>query len=241
MNSGACFRAFLAPVVLGLSMGFAGCDDGEDGDSDVSAEDTTPSDDSADSGAEGPDIAFQSDFATWQGGGETFFLAKPEGDTTYADNNTVAVVGDHPAALTVHAPATDNGGYGVSVEVQWSLNELPVDLSAGNYNIQFDVYVPAAAFDRTPQVQWAFFTADFTPIYSVWYGEGEGIAADTWVTISADITAENVSYSAFTPPEDVSQWIFDFVRVQVILEDGAEGDELLYYVDNVSVTKDAPI
>ena len=61
--------------------------------------------------------------------------------------------------------------------------------------------------------------------------------SDTWVTFTAsiDTTSGDIDYSGFA--RDPEEWFLDAVRINLILNgyDVREGDELLYYVDNLIV------
>ena len=105
-----------------------------------------------------------------------------------------------------------------------------------DFTISFDIYVPSSTYEKGANVQFSFYeTEDFTPIFSKWYAGS--IVADEWVTItgSIDTLSGDVDYSGFvSDPED---WIFDAVRIQTIIngENVGEGEEILFYVDNLTV------
>lgn len=231
MNSGAFFRALLVPFTLGLGVAPLACDTagpadtGGEGDEDP---ETNPSSDI---------VAIEENFDAWDGGGERFFFAKPEGAlATFEDNNTRAEIGGQ-TGLLIHAPTEDNSGYGFSAEIQIQLNQQ-TDLSKENFHISFDVYIPAETNAKTAHVQWAFYeTTNYYPIYSKWNSE---LPSDTWTTITAtiDATSGNVDYSGFPNDSDnPGSWIFDVVRIQGIIngEGVVEGDDILFYIDNLRV------
>lgn len=180
-------------------------------------------------------VAFSENFDNWQGG--SFYLSKPEGDTTYSDNGTAGEIGGQKA-FAVHAPAADNSGYGYGVELQFNLNQQ-TDFSNEDFFVSFDVYIPAATAEKGAHVQWALFQdGTYTPIYSVWYPSDNILPADEWVTIESTVsTTGDVDYSGFADSENPSGWILDLFRIQVIIdgETAAEGDEVLFYVDNLRV------
>jgi len=237
MNSGACFRALLAPV-LGFSVLLAGCDDNDDGGSGISAEGGPEEGDTNDTTTPGPvgDV-INENFDAWEDN-PNFFTSKPdqqENPSPYADHNTAQVIGDQ-TAIAVHHNAEDNSGYGYAVEVQFALT-AQTDMSKEDYRISFDLYIPSEPTGALgASAQWAFYeTANYTPIYSSWITE---VPLDQWFHYEGRVDLANVTHSGFPEEGNPASWIFDVVRIQVIVdgETAVEGSEVLYYIDNLVVT-----
>jgi hypothetical protein len=196
-----------------------------------------------------PTVAIDENFDNWEQGDSRFYMAKPDQtadtDTTsddglyaYPDNGAPVNIDGHDA-IALHANAVDNNGYGFSIEAQWAL-EQQTNMSCEDFEISFDIYVPSEykAEDINANVQIGFYeTTNYAPIYSKWWSGS--IIGDEWSTITGkiDTTTGDIDYVspdlAF-PPND---WIFDVVRINLILNgtNAAEGDEILFYVDNLRV------
>lgn len=242
MNSAACFRALLAPV-LGFSVLLTGCDDGEDNDGDdglSAGEGVEAGNDTNTEPAPVGDVINQN-FDAWEDN-EGFFTAKPDQQelpSTFDDHNTAQVIGDQ-TAIAIHHNAADNSGFGWSVEVQFALDRQ-TDMSGEDYRIAFDLYIPSTPTGMLgASAQWAFYeTANYTPIYSQWITD---IPLDAWHHYEGPVDLTNVSHSGFPEESNPSAWIFDAVRIQVIVdgEGAAEGSEILYYIDNLVVTNAPP-
>lgn len=243
MNAGANIRALLIPSVLGLGLVFAACDQGDTPvDETMSAgDDDGPASSGSETGSGGGPtetvVAIDESFDGWDGGGSRFFMSKPENDTTYEDNNTLAMI-DGREAIAIHANAEDNDGNGYSIEFQLQLDQQ-TDMSGEDFRVSFDVYIPEATGELQPSIQWAFYeTAAYTPIYSVWYSS---LPVGAWTTIEGLVsTSGDVDYSAFAEDQNPSAWTFDVVRIQCIItaETAGVGDEILFYVDNLKVTNE---
>ena len=185
------------------------------------------------------DVAIDENFDDWEAGDCRFSVSNGD-PSAYPDSGTQATI-DGRDCLAVHAAAGPNGGYGYVAEMQLMLDGW-TDMSNEDFSISFDLYVPADTHRRGVNVQYSFWeTANFTPIYSKWWSSS--IIADQWVTITSDVKNSNgeITFSNFI--ENPEEWQFNAVRVQLIANGAAaaEGDELLYYVDNLVVRRnDAP-
>lgn len=208
-----------------------------------------------------PNPAIDENFDAWVGGGESFFMSKPEEETSILEgNNTAANIAGHDCAV-YHALSADNYGFGTAIEAQFQLVAQDVDMSGEDYEISFDIYLNQAMKDKNVNIQFAFFQTDgYTPIYSILYDDE--IAADTWVTITAPIRNDPafISYSGFDtsvdPNANPGSWQFDVVRIQAVIPEAeenadagadagedasapsdpaADGQEILFYLDNLVV------
>jgi len=178
-----------------------------------------------------PIVAIDENFDDWSGDDPRFLLTRPEASEGFADNNTVQTF-DGRDCLYIHAPAADNAGYGYSVEFQLLL-ESRTDMSGEDFQISFDVYVPAETANEETYVQFGFYElTDLTPIYSMWHAT----TPDTWQTVTANVSYEEIAYSAFA--NNPGDWIFDSVRLMLIQfgEGAAEGLPASFCVDNLVVT-----
>jgi hypothetical protein len=187
----------------------------------------------------GSDIdAISESFDQWDGGGDDFYMTKPEGGSgNYADNNTMATIDGHDC-LVIHADTADNYNYGAAVEFQLLLDQQ-VDMRGEDFAISFDIHIPSATYDKDAEVAAGLFeTTDYTPIYLMW--SPDTVVPDQWTTISRAITTSCIDYSGFDPTSsdaDPEGWIFDAVRIQVVIwdEDISVGEEILFYVDNLFI------
>ena len=245
---------FALIALFAFSLVVVSCGDDDDDGGETKPKDTDvpdagveqPSD--SDSGNEGPEgtkpaVAYQEDFDAWEGGGELFFMAKPEnGSGEYDDNNTMQTIGDHDA-LYIHELTTSNGDYGFAIEVQFQMVDF-IDMTGEDYEISFDILVPATTMDKGGHVQFAFYeSATWKPIYSLWYSGS--IVPDEWSSISARVSTEAVdaddnpiiTYSGFNDEDNPGAWIFDMVRIQLIIdgETAAIDEEVEMYLDNLVV------
>ena len=257
----------LLAILLGLSLMFCvGCGDDDDGkdtngvDSNGGDSDTTPVT---------RQTALSLDFEDGQGAGDKFYVSVPalddadisdctvveqaEGDTDgedtdagcvlthYADNNTATEIAGHNA-LTVHVDAykrySDNDG--PSVEVQFALDNPPVDMSSETYTASFDIYIPKTVDGKDLEElqckpQFAFFSADYTPIYSTVF---ENVTFDSWNSFSGAVKATGgaINFSKFV--NNPGDWQLDYFRVQVMCsgDEAVDDTELLFYLDNVKVS-----
>jgi len=246
MISRSGFRTVL--TFLGVCTLASGCDVAEKDDQTAAEESTGPdagsegagqtsAGDTTGGGGGGELVALNESFDAWDGGGERFFLARGDA-TAFPDHNTAVTIADR-AAVAIHAAAQDNSGYGFGVEIQLQLDQ-PTDMSGEDFNLSFDIYIPAATFDLGANVQWGFFeTENFTPIYSAWTSPPD-IVADQWVTISTPINTTTITYSTFA--ENPADWLVDVVRIQTIVngETAVADAEVLYYIDNVVVSNTPP-
>ena len=204
--------------------------------------------DTATSGGEDLNVAIDEDFENWEAGDARFFMAKPDYTDgrayTYDDNATMQTV-DGQNCLYIHDDVVANGDYGFAVEMELAFDRQ-TDMSGEDYEISFDVYVPQDVVDKQAHVQFAFYeheTGTYKCIYSVWYTTS--VVAGTWSTLSGPINtaAEDdggvISYSGFSDDQNPSSWIFDVVRVQLIIDGdtAASGDEVWMCVDNMRVAK----
>jgi hypothetical protein len=242
----------LVAGLLAVGAAFVAC--GDDGDDKPKGEDTgEPDAGSTDNDTETetkakvkPNPAIDQNFDDWEGGGSDFFMSKPEDESGWLEGNNEAATIDEHDCVRYHAYAVDNYGYGTAIEAQFRLVDLDVDFSDEDYEISFDVYLPEAMKELGVNIQFAFFTYDYTTIYSVQYSEV--IEADTWTTISSPITVDSDAddYSGFdktvNPDADPEDWQFDYVRVQAVIpdatlpEDETFGDEIEFYLDNLKVS-----
>lgn len=247
-------------ALFALCTAFGCSDDTEDtpedaGAADAGATDTgTPTDTDTgappvDTGTATPNVvAIDEDFNIWEQGDARFYMAKPDqdavaggnGEVIHSDNGSRATVDGHEC-LMLHANAVDNNGYGFSIEAQIDLDKQ-TDMRFEDFEISFDLYIPSsiANEDKNANVQFAFYEkTSYTPIYSKWWSSS--IVPDGWATFTGkiDTTSGDIDYSGFTedPRGDPGAWIFDAVRVQVIINgDGAAvGDEMTFYIDNLRV------
>ena len=206
------------------------------------------------------------DFENGEGAGDKFYVSIPaddddgiddctvkvmeEGDTDageaddcvlkqYADNNTAAET-DGENALMVHADAYNRwDAEGPSVEVQFTLDESGIDMSAEDVVVTFDIFVPGAMGDLQCAPQFAIFSddGDFTPLYSVVFS----VNYDQWTTLTGEVKASGgaINYSEFD--DDPVDWIsMGYLRVQLLCQDAAgavNGDEIHFYLDNLKVEK----
>ena len=182
----------------------------------------------------GPTTAINLDFDDWDGGLDRFYLSKGDPEV-FSDNITFTTVDEHKC-LTVHAPALEHEGYGYAIELAFALDQ-PTDMSREDFTIWFDIYVPSITHEKGANIQYAFFeTASWTPIYSAWWTDS--LKPDEWVTLTApvSITEGWITYADFeNNPKD---WIqLDEGRLQMIINgvDAAEGDEILFYIDNLII------
>ena len=164
------------------------------------------------------------------------YVSKPEmGSFVYEDSNTIRVIDGH-ACLAVHEDIVSSAGYGGAVEVQLPLNQR-TDMSREDFSIRFDVFIPEETFQKDPIIQFAFYETEFfTPIYSIWYQDI--LAPNEWITVSSpiDMPSQSIDYSGFE--NDPQDWIFDVVRIQLLLvDDDAMGEEILFYLDNLMVER----
>lgn len=156
----------------------------------------------------------------------------------YIDNNTAVEVGGQ-TALTIHADSYDRWeDGGPRVEVQFKLDEQMVNMSYEDYRVEFDIYLPQAMVDKKCEPQFALYElANYTPIYSTIFG---GMVADTWThvtgTVKRDSMGGNINYSKFSASPD--DWKLDALRIQLVCDEALtmNGDEVLYYLDNILVT-----
>jgi hypothetical protein len=105
-----------------LIFGVTACGDGDDDDDNDNGKETKDSDTESEMGTDtgeadagprectGPDVAIDEKFDEWDGGGSTFYMAKPTADgiVVYDDNNTMVDIADHDA-LYFHANTERNG------------------------------------------------------------------------------------------------------------------------------------
>ena len=150
----------------------------------------------------------------------------------FPDNNTSVEWKGHPGALKIHADAQDDSGYGKSVEIQLAL-DAPVNMTCEDYVVTFDIWTPSALVNAGGNAQFAFLdVASNTPIYSHWFE----VKSNQWTTVTGKVTAVGgaIDYSEFTRnPED---WVVDAFRLKIIADSATEGQEFVYYVDNIKVT-----
>jgi len=245
-------------TLLSLAVMWAGCSSDSDKPVDTDSEPGSTDDTESESASEketdtGPDkcedteptVAIDLDFNDWEQGDSRFYMSKPDqgefeggsADLMIYDDNATGVSIDGHEAIMLHADAVDNDGYGFSIEGQWTLDQQ-TDMRCENFEISFDLYVPAALKDesKNANVQFALYeTTNYTPIYSKWWSTS--LEADKWVTITGkiDTNSGDIDYTDFA--DNPGEWIFDAVRIQLILngEGAALGDEMTFYVDNLRV------
>lgn len=179
--------------------------------------------------------AFEENFDNWDPDDSRFFMWLPlEGSGTYADNGTKVTVDGHDC-LCIHELAADNYGYGYAVHFLLNLNQQ-IDMRFEDFIVSFNIYVPATLTDENKDAKVMFGlyeTSGYIPIYSRWWS----VKGDQWMTISGrvDTTSGDIDYSGFA--NDPEEWIFDAIVIAVVLDGptAAEGDEILFYVDNVII------
>jgi len=190
----------------------------------------------SESGFEGTDteasviVAIEEDFADWDGDNGGLIMIRPE--EGFADNNTQgSFVGNE--CLYIHAPSTDNGGYGYAVEFQLPLAG-EIDMSGEDFWISFDIYVAGpVAIDQHVAVFGLYDTASENVFYSQWFELSVGV----WRNYSVPVRLGAITYSTFL--ENPADWIVDAVRLQVVQPYGVEGEPISFCVGSL-VIADAP-
>jgi len=187
------------------------------------------------SGGTAYDVAIEEDFESWTGGVGRFSMTLPQ-HSPYADNNTRRSLGGRNC-LNIHAPAVVDERYGFSaVEFQLTL-AAQTDMSAEDFWIAFDVYVPSETADERISVQYGFYELEtYTSIYAYW----SSISAGRWFRIAERIRLDTIGFSQVE--HDPGDWIFEAVRLRLIHHGGhaKSGDEMSFCIDDLIVSN-APV
>jgi hypothetical protein len=176
-------------------------------------------------------IALNEDFNAWEGGIKLEKGLLDDGILFIDDNDTMAVINEENA-LKVHAFSQEKYG-SIGVEVQWPLLVDPTDMSGEDFSITFDVFVPAESVAVMDGIQFAFFDANYSCIYSNKWTTEISEHPGEWVTLSAPISNAGgfIGYNGFGDTTD--EWIFRKARIQFATL--TAGQEVVYYIDNLRI------
>ncbi len=147
--------------------------------------------------------------------GNTLFISR---GNPSSENGTITNINGRDCIMIKGLSVADGGNY--VLEAQWDLTQ-PLNMSGGNYIIDFDIYVPADTIAFRQGLQFAFYeTPSYTPIYSRWWVGS--IVADQWINRQAIVNVGSqplvdgfIDYSGFVNnPDDWTN--MTKVRIQYV-------------------------
>ncbi len=152
--------------------------------------------------------------------------------TAAVDNFNLVTIGAMPA-ITVHATSvTANGTTGETAS--WNLSG-PTDLSAQNYTVTFNYYIPSSPATSITGIRMEFYSATYTPIY--FNATTTLTPADTWLPFSMTVSGANIAYDGFSGSSTADPAAWTALTIfRITATSASAGSDLVLYVTNVKVT-----